>query len=207
MNEIRIQPAQPTQEYARAFAELANMANDQLFKNMLGRRWLAVLTAMYLAPHNDNSHQYVHFAIVSDAQIAGMMCGYSGAQKRADARHTAFLYLRHALWQAPRVLLYLIAMGVLMRFMDHVPPRTYYIALTAVYAEYRQNGIATALLDCATTHAQRANCDRLALDVSIHNIAAISAARRYGFTIEKSSPVIEYNNRPSQGVHRMIKPL
>ena len=206
MSEIRIQPAQPTQPQAYAFAELANMANDQLFQNMLGQRWLTVLTAMYLAPRNDNSHQYVHFALI-DNQIAGMMCGYSGTQKGADSINTAILYLKNALWQAPRVLLYLIAMGVLMRFMDHVPPRTYYIALTAVYPPYRKSGVATALLDCAKYHAQEAHCDQLALDVSIHNIAAITAARRYGFTIAKSSPVIEYNNRPSQGVHRMVMPL
>lgn len=206
MPDVAIISAPAEESFVVAYTELASKANDDMFADMLGRRWQKVLRAMYCAPRNDHSHEYVRFALV-DGEIAGMMCAYSGAQKRADSIRTAFLYLRHALWQAPRVLLYLIAMAVLMRFMDHVPQRTYYVAALAIYKEHRRAGIASKLLQQAEVNARELGCTQLAVDVSIHNTAALTAARRYGFTVHSSSPVIQYSNRPSQGVHRMVKPL
>ena len=201
----QIQPPFVQETEARAFADLADMASKGMFRDMLGYRWRYVLTQMYLQAFNDNSHHYVLFARQGD-QILGMISGYHAQDKRAHARHNSFLYLRYALWQAPRVLLYLVAMSVLMRFKDHVPHGAFYLQYMAIYPQHRRRRISHALLGAMEERARSQSANCLLLDVDRHNAAAIASYEAYGFEMYRSSPVLLFNGT-EQGVHRMIKSL
>ena len=201
---MAIVAVQPSPEHARHFANLAQMAGDDLFTQMLGGRADVMLRAMFGRDDNDFSHRHATFLAEGD-EIAGMLHGYA-APEAQDSRTTR-LMLRYALWQLPRFLAVALFLGDVLEFMGKdLADDDFYIAFLAVYPAYRGRGLSQTLLQCAEARARERGCSRLALDVDSRNRIAINAYDKWGFeTIAKSKQVSHAGER--FGVQRMAKDL
>ncbi len=201
-----MKPAQPNPEEAAHFARLAQIAGDNVFSILFGSRAEAVLRSMFMRRDNDSSHSHARFLLEGEA-IAGLLHGYSAPQARAFANRSTWLYLRYAGWQLPRFLASIVLMGDLLDFIaKDLDERDFYIAMLALYPEYRGRGYGRALLDEAEGLAAEAGCARLALDVDERNTVARAVYARYGFVeIAQSKKVTEKGER--WGLLRLAKPL
>lgn len=203
---IRVRPATPSGEDGDHFATLAEMAAHGQFEWLMGRRWRAVLLRIVVEPSHELSYENARFAEV-DGQVAGLLAGYATEQRALPTwQPLERVFLRHALWQLPRIVLMGLSMLPLLRWSEYVPAGAYYITLVAVYAEFRGRGVSQRLLGAASQTALEWGCTSLALDVATDNDTAIAAYTRYGLTVEGTSPTVTGKGRHI-ALHRMVKRL
>ena len=199
-------PAQATPDQARHFAQLAQIASDGFFSELLGKRADVALAAMFMQPKNDFSYRYASFLQVDDSP-AGMLSAYTAAEARAHSNRTAWLMLRRAGWQSLRFL----AVGILLRDLldflgSHLEANDFYIAMVAIYPPYRGQGHSKTILRYAQNRALAHGCSRLALDVDERNTIAIRAYQRVGFVqIAQSKKIQQEGER--WGLLRLAKPI
>ena len=199
-------PAQATPAQARHFAQLAQIASDGFFSELLGKRADAALAAMFMQPKNDFSYRYASFLQVDDSP-AGLLAAYTAAEARAHSNRTAWLMLRRAGWQSLRFL----AVGILLRDLldflgNHLESDDFYIAMVAIYPLYRGQGHSKTILRYAQNRALAHGCSRLALDVDERNAIAIRAYQRVGFVqIAQSKKIQREGER--WGLLRLAKPI
>ncbi|MDE2858946.1 MAG: GNAT family N-acetyltransferase [Chloroflexota bacterium] len=198
--------AQATTCQAKRFAQLAQMAGDNVFTEFFGNRANAVLEAMYLQADNYNSHSHTTF-LQEDAAVAGMIHAYTAAAARDQAPRTNWLYLKYARLQIFRVLATAILLRDILGFQgEHLSEEDYYIVYLAIYPQYRGRGHSQTLLNHASYLARQAGCSRLALDVDERNTIARAAYQRAGFVqIGQSKKVHIENER--WGILRLAKPI
>lgn len=199
-------PAQPTPDQARHFAQLAQIASDDFFSELFGKRANTVLTAMFMQDRNDFSYRYASFLQVDDSP-AGLLAAYTAADARAHSNRTAWLMMRHAGWQALRFLAVSILLRDLLDFMgNHLETKDFYIAMIAIYPPYRRQGHSKTILRYAQNRARAHGCSRLALDVDERNAIAIRAYQRVGFVqIAESKKIQQEGER--WGLLRLVKPI
>ena len=204
--DMTLIPAQPTPAHARHFAQLAQIASDQLFTHLLGGRADHVLRAMFMQGDNDSSHAHATFLLEGD-EIAGLLQAYSATDAREQSRRSTGLMLRYAAWQIPRFLAMIIALGDLLAFVaSDLDEADFYIAMLALYPQYRGRGHSKTLLREAERLAAERDCARLALDVDERNTVAIAAYHRVGFVqIGESKKIRE--DGVDWGLLRLSKPL
>lgn len=178
---MTLMPAQPSSEQAAHFARLAQIASDQFFSHLFGPRAQSVLSSMFQEPNNDNSHVYTTFLQEGD-EIAGMLQAYPAIEARRCARRSNWLYLRHASWQIPRALAVGIRLGSVLEFLgSDLDDGDFYIAMLAIYPQFRRRGHSQTLLNHAEDLAATHDCSRLALDVDERNHIARAVYRHAGF--------------------------
>lgn len=178
---VELIAAQPTPEQAAHFAGLAQIASDDFFTVLFGSRANAALEAMFLLPHNDNSHSHTTF-LLHDEAIAGMLHAYPASDAKARAWRTAWLYLRFARWQALRALAVGIRLSGIVDFIGgNLQPEDFYIAMLALYPACRGRGYGKRLLQEAERLAQAGGCTRLTLDVEAGNTVARGVYAAAGF--------------------------
>lgn len=199
-------PAQATPDQARHFAQLAQIASDGFFSELLGKRADAVLAAMFMQTRNDFSYRYASFLQVDDSP-AGLLSAYTAAEARAHSNRTAWLMLRCAGWQSLRFLAGGILLRDLLDFLgSHLEANDFYIAMVAIYPPYRGQGHSKTILRYAQNRALAHGCSRLALDVDERNAIAIRAYQRVGFVqIAQSKKIQQEGER--WGLLRLVKPI
>ena len=203
---MRIVAAQANDEQAGHFYELAQMAADDLFSELVGGRAAPMLQAMYLRGDNDLSHACAHFLVVDDA-IAGMLHAYPARQAKVHEMRTLWLYLRFARWGALRFLLVALALRQIMAFLgQNLEDDDFYISFLAVYPQYRGRGYSKALLAHALELAQGFSCSRLVLDVDERNTVARAAYERVGFQQVDESDVARLGDEEFR-ILRLAKPV
>jgi ribosomal protein S18 acetylase RimI-like enzyme len=186
-------------------ALLAETAARGLFAALLGPGWATIFANVARHPGHDLSHDKAHFLTV-EGEVAGLMSGYSAAQKQAEGNRSMWLMARYGWPQLPRLIVHGLPRLPLMRWHDDLPADAFYIALLALYPAYRRRGLSRPLLDIAHQQAQIEGCAQVALDVATDNPAAIAAYRSYGFRITGTSPVVRVAGTRA-AVHRMIYPI
>ncbi|MCY4247431.1 MAG: GNAT family N-acetyltransferase [Chloroflexi bacterium] len=198
--------AQATAEHAAHFAQLAQIAGDQLFSQLFGSRATPLLQGMFL--REDNEFSCYHCAFIRhEGEIAGMIHAYSATTSDTYQLRGFLLMLRLAGWELPRFLLMLALMRQLLGFLgQRLSPGDYYIAFVALYPAFRGRGLSKALLAHAEESALRGGCSRLALDVAADNAIAISAYQRVGFAQVAASPILKHNGKELQML-RLAKDL
>lgn len=198
--------AEANAHQAAHFAQLAQMAADNVFTDFFGGRANAVLTSMYLQAGNQNSHSHSTFLLEADS-VAGLLQAYRAADAHAQEARTLWLYLRYAAWQMPR----LLALGFLLRDLlaflgSKLAHDDFYISFLAVYPPYRGRGHSKTLLNHASQLARQAGCARLALDVDERNTVARAAYQRAGFERIAASKPVHFDNKRWR-VLRLCKPI
>ncbi len=183
-------PAQATVAHAKHFAQLAQIASDNLYHELLGKNANAVLEAMFSQTNNDSSYRHTSFLQEGD-RIAGMLTAYTAQEARSQSRRTTWLMLRYARLQFLRCLAVGILLSPLLDFLgSHLERDDFYIAMIALYPPYRGRGHSKTILHHAQHLARERGCSRLALDVDERNRIAIAAYRRAGFErIDQSKEV------------------
>jgi ribosomal protein S18 acetylase RimI-like enzyme len=200
-----IRPAQSNAADAAAFAELADMASGGLFSGIFGSRTLPYLRGSFLQEANDNSYQCAHFVTV-ESQIAGLLSGYSEAQKQTNSRRSNRLFLRHVAWGLIPTIVRGFPMLPVLGFLNHLPAETYYVQFVAVYPAFRGRGLSTMLLKYADERVRSLGCKAVALDVERHNQVAINAYLKHGMNQVGASPVVKLGGH-DVGLYRMQKSL
>ena len=203
---MQLIPARPTHEDARHFADLAQIAADQLFTELVGSRANALLRGMYLRADNENSHRHCMFIRV-DGEVAGMIHAQSAMSMQAHRTRSFLLMLWLAGRGLPRFLLMMLLLGELLSFAgENLEDGDFYITFVALYPQFRGRGLSKALLRHAEDSARRDDCKRLALDVDAKNAVAIGAYERVGFRRIAASAVKELGGETVQ-LLRMAKDL
>jgi ribosomal protein S18 acetylase RimI-like enzyme len=199
-------PAQPEPEHARHFANLAQIASDQFYSQLLGSKANAILASTFQHPNNDNSYVFTNF-LMADDSIAGMLNGFTAGQKQAIGNQTEWLILKYGTW---RFLRYLTIGILLSDITDFIGKRLadgdYYIQMVAIYPQFRGRGYSKTILTFADEIAVSQGCNRLVLDVDERNTIAINAYRKVGFEVVGESKKTHIDGKP-WGLLRMAKPI
>ncbi len=199
-------PAQPTADQATRFAQLAQMAGDNVFTEFFGERANAMLESMYLQADNHHSHSHTTFLQV-DSAIAGMLQAYSAAAARDHAARSYWLYLKYARLQIFRFLAVAIHLRDILGFLgENLAEGDLYIVFLAIYPQHRGRGHSKTLLNQASQLARQAGCARLALDVDERNMIARAAYQRAGFKQIGESKKVCYENECWR-LLRLAKPV
>lgn len=206
MNEVTLIPAQATPDHARRFAQLAQIAGDDIYRELFGEKASAVLESMFMQANNDSSYSYASFLQVDD-EIAGMLVAYAAEEARSHAKRTTWLMLRYAGLQSLRFLAVSVLLGDMLGFLgSNLEADDFYIAMVAIYQRYRRRGHSKDLLNHAGRLAVQRGSSRLALDVDERNRIAIAAYHRAGFVqIDESKKIQHQGER--WGLLRLAKPV
>ena len=173
--------AKPTKEHASHFAQLAQIASDDMFTHLFGARARAVLEEMFPLRDNDGSHVHTTFLLDGEA-VAGMLHAYPAAIARQSETRTLWLYLRYAAWQVPRALTVGFLLRDILGFLGgNLADDDFYIAFLAIYPSYRGRGHSKTLLKEAERLAVLQGSSSLTLDVDERNHIARAAYDRVGF--------------------------
>ncbi len=203
---MRLAPAAPTADEARHFAQLAQIAGDDVFTHLFGSRARAVLEAMFLLRDNDSSHAHTTF-LHEDEAIAGMLQACPAAVARRRETRTLWLYLRYAAWQIPRALVVGFLLRDLLDFLGgSLEDDDFYILFLAIYPAYRGRGHSKTLLQEAERLAAFHDCSRLTLDVDEGNDIARAAYARAGFLQIARSKEVEIEGERHR-LLRLAKPI
>ena len=193
-------PATPAPDEGLAFARYLDEAAEGFFGLMLGKRAPEIIATAYAEPDHDLSYQNATFA-ERDGKIVGMVAGFTAEQHRRSSLEP----LERAADRSLRMRTVNLLFRPLMRILDTVDDRDYYLQAIAVDPEVRGGGVSAVLMDSLVERARASGADRLALDVSANNGRARRFYERHGFTVEsrwpKRVPV------PGFTLYRMTKEL
>ena len=198
-------PAQASNQHARHFVQLAQIASDNLLSELFGPRAHAVFEASFMLEHNEYSHRHTRFLLVQ-GEIAGMVQGCRKQTAEAYAGRALLLMLLQARWQVFRFFFSAWALRDILHFMSRCDSEDFYINFVALYPQFRGRGYSKSLLAEAERMALEQHCRRLALDVDERNAAARGAYRSAGFEQISASKKMAQSPEP-WAVLRLAKPL
>ncbi len=175
--------AQPTPEHAEHFAQLTQIASDNLYTNLLGKQANRILEGLYGKPDNDNSYQFTHF-LEDGKNIAGMVNGWTASQKQNNDQYNERLVRHFAGWRYIQYISVGLYLSEVTEFIgSNLDDHDFYIQIVALYPEFRGRGHSKTLLQHANDLAVSQDCRRMVLDVDERNTVAIKAYEKVGFTI------------------------
>jgi len=203
---VQLVAARRTPADARHFADLAQIAGDDIFSQLFGRRAIPLLQGMFLRENNEYSCRHCTF-IRHDYETAGMIHACSARTLQTNELRSFLLTLLLAGWELPRFLLMLVMMRQLLGFVGQkLATDDYTITFVALYPAFRGRGLSKPLLAHAEESALREGCSRLTLDVAADNALAIAAYQRVGFVQVDASPVVKDGGKELQ-LLRLAKDL
>lgn len=199
-------PATPTPDHADHFAGLAQIASDNLYTHLLGKQAHRILAGLFCKPDNDNSYQFTHF-LQDSGHIAGMVNGWTTAQKQHNDRYNEQLVRHFAGWRYLQYISVGLYLSEVTEFIGtNLDDHDFYIQMVAIYPEFRGHGHSKKLLNHAHDLAVAQACRRLVLDVDERNSVAIRAYKKMDFTV-----IDESQKRKDDGIRwgmlRMAKSL
>ena len=195
---MQLVAARPTPVDARHFADLAQIAGDELYSQLFGKRATPLLQSMFLRENNEYSCRHCTF-IRHEHETVGMIHAQSADTLRANELRSFLLMMLLAGWELPRFLLMLLMMRQLLGFAGQkLAPGDYYITFVALYPAFRGRGLSKPLLAHAEESALREGCTRLTLDVAADNTIAIAAYQRVGFAQIDASPKMKDGDKELQ---------
>lgn len=198
--------AQASSEHAHHFANLAQIASDDLYTTLLGSRANRVLEGTFQESNNENSYDLTHF-LYDGQDVIGMVNGFTRQEKQTIGHRTSSLTMKYAGWRFLQYMALGIYLSEIIDFIgNNLEAGDYYIQMVAIYPQYRGQGHSKKLLAYAQNLAQKNKCQRLVLDVHNENTIAINAYQRVGFTIIDESKTIHVDGKPLS-MFRMAKPL
>ena len=200
-HSIALRAATPTLDEGLAFARYLDDAAEGFFRFMLGRRSGQIIANAFAQPNHDLSYQNVTFA-ERDNVVVAMVSGYTAEQHRRSSRRP----LKEAAGRCNlRMRIVLTLFAPLMRIIDSIADRDFYLQAIAVDEQLRGDGLGVLLMDSLEQRARESGAKRLSLDVSAGNQGAIRFYDRRGMTIESQWP--KRLKIPALKFYRMTKKL
>jgi ribosomal protein S18 acetylase RimI-like enzyme len=200
-HSIVLRAAKPTLDDGLAFARYLDEAAEGFFRLMLGRRAAHIIAIAFARPDHDLSYQNVTFAQRDDV-IVGMVAGYTAQQHRRSSLQP----LKQAAGRCRiRMRIVLALCAPMMRIIDTIADRDFYLQAIAVDKELRGDGLGSILMDSLEERARASGSARLSLDVSAGNDPARRFYQRRGMTIESQWP--RRLTIPGLKFYRMTKTL
>jgi ribosomal protein S18 acetylase RimI-like enzyme len=198
---IKLRAASPTFEEGVIFARYLDEAAEGFFRFMLGKRVGQIIATAYTHLAHDLSFQNVTFAERNNV-IIGMVSGYTAEQHRRSSRKP----LKQAAGRNNmRMRIVLVLFAPLMRIIDSIADKDFYLQAIAVDEELRGDGIGSVLMDSIEEQARTLGSTRLALDVSSSNVGACQFYKRRGMAITSQWP--KHLPIPKLKFYRMTKTL
>ena len=200
-NSIILRPANPTLDEGLAFARYLDEAAEGFFHFMLGRHYEHIIAKAFTEPNHDLSYQNVTFA-KQDNVIIGMVSGYTAEQHRRSSHQP--LKQAASRWNL-RMKILLILFAPLIRIIDSIDDKDFYLQAIAVDKEFQGNGLGSLLMDSFEERARASRSTRISLDVSARNKRASRFYERRGMTVDSQWP----KRLPIPGLrfYRMTKTL
>jgi ribosomal protein S18 acetylase RimI-like enzyme len=200
-HSITLRAATPTLDEGLAFARHLDDAAEGFFRFMLGRRSRQIIADAFAQPDHDLSYQNVTFA-ERDNVVVGMVSGCTAEQHRRSSLRP----LKEAAGRCHlRMRIVLMVFAPLMRIIDSMADRDFYLQAIAVDKQLRGDGLGALLMDSLEQQARESGAKRLSLDVSAGNEGGIRFYERRGMTIESQWP--KRLEIPALKFYRMIKEL
>ena len=198
--DIRVRRCLPSD--APDCARLVLASAERFFPAVFGPRIGDALERLSAGRGTLFSHEH---ALVAEAagSTAGILVGYTGAQKQAEDPRTGLGLLRLLGWDFLKRLGRLLS---LQRTIGSLGRVEYSVSNVAVYPGHRGRGIGGILLARAEQEASRAGCYSLVLDVETDNEGAIRLYERLGFATRTRTAPLVLDGR-AFSFHRMGKPV
>ena len=179
-----LRAARPTFDEGLVFARYLDQAAEGFFRFMLGREVASIVATAYIRPDHDLSFDNVTFA-ERDGLIVGMVSGFTAEGHRRSSLRP--LQKAAGRWRL-RMRAVTTLCAPLLRIIDTIAERDYYLQAIAVDRGLRGKGVGSALIDFVEDRAVAGGAARLALDVSAKNTGARRLYERRGMTVESQWP-------------------
>ena len=200
--ESRIQVRAARPEDAHHVARLVLLSAAELLPGIFGPGIQRALADMAAGRGTLFSHQHAWIA-EEDAEVRGMLLGYSGAVKAAQDPRTGLALLGSLRAEMIRRLPNLLRM---QSAIGHIGREEYYLSNVAVYPGHQGKGIGSLLVGRARQEAQRAGLSFLVLDVETDNPGAQRLYQRLGFRVVSRTPELVVRGHPFSFL-RMCLPM
>ncbi len=200
-SSLTFRPANPTEDDGLAFAQYLDEAAEGFFRFLLGRQSEHIIAKAFAQPDHDLSYQNVTFA-ERGGSIVGMISGYT-AEQHGRSSHGP-LKQAAGRWHL-RMRMLLVLFAPLMRIIDSISDRDFYLQAIAIDKEFRGTGLGSLLMRSLEERAQASGSVRLALDVSAKNEDAKRFYEHHDMIIESKWP--KRLRIPALKFYRMVKPL
>jgi len=198
--EIKIRKATPSD--TEDFVNLVELASEDLYPSLFGKKYKKVLTEMFMQKGNTGSYDKTYFLTVKN-RIAGMIHLVTWEQYLEEGRATDMLHLRYLKFRLFKVLFYLAFMP---RWFGENEESELYITYAAIYPEFQGRGLGNELMKHAIKIAEKNSSKYLSLDADLKNSTAISLYKKFGMDIIKE---VKFNKLfgDVEGLCRMRKEL
>jgi ribosomal protein S18 acetylase RimI-like enzyme len=200
-------PAQSNSQDAQHFANLAQLASDSFFSELLGSKAESILASVFQHTNNDYSYAFTQF-LMDGESVAGMLNGFTAKQKNAMKNQAEWLILKYATWRFVRYLVVGMMASEVTEFIGkNLSDGDYYIQMVAIYPQFRGRGHSKIILQQAEETALSLDCHRLVLDVDERNTPALNAYKKVGFTVVGESQKTQMGGDDTWGLLRMAKAI
>ncbi len=148
------------------------------------------------------SHEHSHFVRVN-GQTAGMILAYGWAERKKQGGRSFLLTVRY---MRTRFFVRMRALEWSDNVLGKMDEETYYISNLALYPEFRNKGLGTALLHHVEKLAGEAGAKKLDVDADTANENAIRFYERFGMSITGEPKLITIDGREYSHI-RLTKAL
>jgi ribosomal protein S18 acetylase RimI-like enzyme len=176
---------------AQDFSSLILISAPIFFPSLFGHNILDAMKGLFQHPKNLFSFEHSYFIEV-DGKIAGMSLGYTWNENRQERLYTGLLLMRYLKWDIIVQSSYLLK---IQDILERPGEGDYYLSNIAVYPEFRGLGLGTSLLKKMEVEAKEKGCNRIILDVEVDNKRAMRLYERLGYSIEKSSSILNIKGK------------
>jgi len=192
---------QSVPEDAAFYSEMV-IESSPMFPVAFGGRIGGALQAMFAEPKNLFSGDHVIVAETDGGERAGMLLGYTAAQKRREDLFTGYLLLRELgadmLVRLPRLI-------SLSRFAGIVHDGEFFVSNIAIDSSFRGQGAGKALMLRAEEIAAGLGATKMSLEVECDNPAAYGLYSRLGYENTKRLDFTVAGK--SKSIYRMVKKI
>ena len=164
------------------FSKLVMLSAEKYFPFLFSKKIPLILEKLFVKNNSFFCHKLTTFAEV-DNKIVGCMLTFSFADKKKYETKTAISMVRCMGFTFFR---YMKRILTCTSIIGEFTSDEFYISNLATYPEYRNKGVATALLKKAEEMAVLNKAKKVVLDVEMDKLEAIDLYKKNGFEVEKS---------------------
>ena len=162
-----------------------------------------ILQQAFVLPQHAFSYEHTYIVEAGD-RGAGLIIGYPGTVKKVADEKVHFAMARVIpLRKLPKIL---VNVADFSRIKQEVAPTDYYILGLTIAPEFRQQGIASQLLDWAEWQAEEHGCTHICADITYTNTIALQLFEQWGYHRVCSKTTERFAQMTyAGGIHRVRK--
>lgn len=180
---MKFEPLNIEQHDLKIVTELIYETELAIFRSLLGKdKEDAIYNIKRLIKSGNNSLGHEHIYVVSekDKRILGILVSFSGRQRSFWNDFRAY----YKILNFTDFLKCMVKGTVINELLTaHIGRDDYYLSNIAVDPACRGQGVGTYILKNALLLAEKAECNRVILDVTLDNKGALRLYQRFGFKV------------------------